>query len=138
MFEETGALANVNGVDKDALIVFDRVSRSEGDWASKRPLGGSPVMAPWKKPSGNGSRGLRSGLFSSSRAVLGRTGYTESFNEKLRDELLNGKIFTTLQEAKVLTEIWHREYNQVRPHSSLGYKPPSPGTISGPVSATAS
>ncbi len=65
-------------------------------------------------------------------------GYVESFNGKLRDELLNGEILTTLQEAKVLTEVWRREYNQVRPHSSLGYKPPAPETISGPLSATAS
>ena len=65
-------------------------------------------------------------------------GYVESFNGKLRDELLNGEIFTTLQEAKVLTEVWRRDYNQVRPHSSLGYKPPAPETISGPLSATAS
>ena len=53
-------------------------------------------------------------------------GYIESFNGKLRDELLNGEIFTTLTEAKVLTEGWRREYNQVRPHSSLGYTPPAP------------
>jgi transposase InsO family protein len=65
-------------------------------------------------------------------------GYVESFNGKLRDELLNGEIFTTQQEAKVLTEVWRREYNQVRPHSSLGYKPPAPETVSGPLSATAS
>ena len=65
-------------------------------------------------------------------------GYVESFNGKLRDELLNGEIFTTLQEAKVLTEVWRREYNQVRPHSSLGYKPPAPETVSRPLSATAS
>jgi transposase InsO family protein len=63
-------------------------------------------------------------------------GYIESFNGKLRDELLNGEIFTTLQEAKMLTEIWRREYNQVRPHSSLGYKPPAPETVSGTVSTT--
>ncbi len=65
-------------------------------------------------------------------------GYVESFNGKLRDELLNGEIFTTLQEAKVLTEVWRREYNQVRPHSSLGYKPPAPETVSGPLSVTVS
>ena len=65
-------------------------------------------------------------------------GYIESFNGKLRDELLNGEIFTTLTEAKVLTELWRREYNQVRPHSTLGYKPPAPETVSGPLSATAS
>jgi transposase InsO family protein len=56
-------------------------------------------------------------------------GYIESFNGKLRDELLNREIFTTLFEAKVLIEQWRREYNHVRPHSSLGYKPPVPETI---------
>ena len=56
-------------------------------------------------------------------------GYIESFNGKLRDELLNGEIFTTLLEAKVLTENWRREYNQTRPHSSLGYRPPAPEAI---------
>ncbi len=53
-------------------------------------------------------------------------GYIESFNGKLRDELLNREIFTTLMEAKVLIEKWRREYNGIRPHSSLGYKPPAP------------
>ena len=58
-------------------------------------------------------------------------GYIESFNGKLRDELLNGEIFETLKEAKVLIEDWRREYNEVRPHSSLGYKPPAPETLRG-------
>ena len=56
-------------------------------------------------------------------------GYIESFNGKLRDELLNREIFTTLWEAKVLIEGWRREYNEIRPHSSLGYRPPAPRTI---------
>ena len=56
-------------------------------------------------------------------------GYIESFNGKLRDELLNGEIFTTLLEAKVLIEEWRQQYNQIRPHSSLGYRPPAPETI---------
>jgi putative transposase len=65
-----------------------------------------------------------------------QNGSIESFNGQLRDELLNGEIFDTLREAKVLTERWRREYNQQRPHSSLGYRPPapeadSPGKISG-------
>ena len=47
-------------------------------------------------------------------------------NGKLREELLNGKIFTTLLEAKVLIENWRREYKTIRLHSSLGYKPPAP------------
>jgi putative transposase len=55
-------------------------------------------------------------------------GYIESFNGKLRDELLNGEIFITLLEAQVLIEQWRREYNEVRPHSSLGYRPPAPQT----------
>ena len=53
-------------------------------------------------------------------------GYIESFNGKLRDELLNGEIFTTLTEAQVLIEQWRRDYNQARPHSSLGNRPPAP------------
>ena len=56
-------------------------------------------------------------------------GYIESFNGKLRDEFLDREIFTTLEEAKVLIEQWRREYNQVRPHSSLGYRPPAPEAI---------
>ena len=56
-------------------------------------------------------------------------GYNESFNSKLRDELLNTEIFYTLKEAKVLIEKWRRHYNTVRPHSSLGYRPPAPGTV---------
>lgn len=51
---------------------------------------------------------------------------TESFNGKLRDELLNREIFSTLTEAKVLIEQWRKEYNQIRPHSSLGYRPMAP------------
>jgi len=56
-------------------------------------------------------------------------GYNESFNGKLRDELLNGEIFYTLKEAQVLIEQWRRHYNTIRPHSSLGYRPPAPETI---------
>jgi transposase InsO family protein len=57
------------------------------------------------------------------------TGYNESFNGKLRDELLNTEIFYTLKEAKVLIEQWRLHYNTIRPHSSLGYRPPAPETI---------
>ena len=56
-------------------------------------------------------------------------GYVERFNGKLRDELLNAEIFDTLLEARVLTERWRRDYNRVRPHSSLGYRPPAPEAI---------
>jgi transposase InsO family protein len=56
-------------------------------------------------------------------------GYIESFNGKLRDELLNREIFTTLEEAKVLIEEWRKEYNQVRPHSARNYRPLAPEAI---------
>jgi putative transposase len=53
-------------------------------------------------------------------------GYCESFNAKLRDELLNGEIFYSLREAQIIIEAWRRHYNEVRPHSALGYRPPAP------------
>jgi len=56
-------------------------------------------------------------------------GYVESFNGKLRDELLNGEIFYTMKEAKVLIESWRVHYNTVRPHSALGYRPPAPEAV---------
>ncbi|MBF0571491.1 MAG: IS3 family transposase, partial [Candidatus Omnitrophica bacterium] len=56
-------------------------------------------------------------------------GYIESFNGKLRNELLNREIFDTLYESQVLIERWRVEYNTIRPHSSLGYRPPAPETI---------
>jgi transposase InsO family protein len=56
-------------------------------------------------------------------------GYIESFNGKLRDELLKREIFMTLEEAKVLIEQWRKEYNQVRPHSARNYCPPAPEAI---------
>jgi len=59
-------------------------------------------------------------------------GYCESFNSKLRDELLNSEIFYSLAEAKVIIEVWRRYYNTERPHSSLGYKPPAPEAIAWP------
>jgi transposase InsO family protein len=56
-------------------------------------------------------------------------GYIESFNGKMRDELLNGEIFDTLLEAKILIERWRIHYNEMRPHSSLGYRPPAPEAV---------
>lgn len=53
-------------------------------------------------------------------------GYNESFNGRFRDEFLNGEVFYTLKEAQVLTEEWRHLYNHIRPHTSLGYKPPAP------------
>ena len=56
-------------------------------------------------------------------------GYVESFNGKLRDELLDREIFYTLQEVQVLTEEYRQTYNRIRPHSSLGYRPPAPQVV---------
>jgi len=56
-------------------------------------------------------------------------GYIESFNGKMRDELLNGEIFYSLKEARIIIEMWRNEYNTVRPHSALGYRPPVPTAI---------
>jgi putative transposase len=53
-------------------------------------------------------------------------GYCESFNSKLRDEFLNGEIFYSMKEIRVLAERWRVHYNTIRPHSSLGYRPPAP------------
>jgi len=56
-------------------------------------------------------------------------GYCESFNARMRDEFLNGELFGNMYEAKVLTDRWVKEYNTIRPHSSLGYKPPAPESM---------
>jgi transposase InsO family protein len=63
-------------------------------------------------------------------------GYNESFNGSLRDELLNGEIFYSLAETRVLIETWRRHYNTVRPHSSLGYLPPAPEAATPPLPAS--
>ena len=56
-------------------------------------------------------------------------GYNESFNGTLGEEVLKREIFYSLEEAKVLTEQWRREYNTIRPHSSLRYRPPAPEAL---------
>ena len=53
-----------------------------------------------------------------------QNGFIESFNSRLRDEFLNANIFRTLDEAKVLLEMWRKDYNNVRPHSSIDYQTP--------------
>ena len=63
-------------------------------------------------------------------------GYNESFNGKLRDEVLNGEIFYTLKEAQIIIERWRQEYNTFRPHSSLGYRPPAPEALLPPSDMT--
>lgn len=64
-------------------------------------------------------------------------GYNESFNGRLRDELLNGEVFYTLKEAQAIIEQWRNHYNHVRPHSSLGYKPPAPLAHASPAGYSA-
>jgi len=58
-----------------------------------------------------------------------KNGYCESFNSKLRDELVDGEIFYSLKEARIVIEAWRPHYNEVRPHSSLGYRPPAPAIL---------
>ncbi|GIT89304.1 hypothetical protein ROBYS_43200 [Roseobacter sp. OBYS 0001] len=58
-----------------------------------------------------------------------QNGFIESYNRKLRDELLNGEVFYSLREAQILIEQWRKHYNTKRPHSALGYRPPAPETI---------
>ena len=65
-------------------------------------------------------------------------GYCESFNSKLRDELLNGEIFYSLAEARTVIEAWRQHYNTRRPHSSLGYRPPAPQVVQWPAPPTGS
>lgn len=60
-------------------------------------------------------------------------GYCESFNSKLRDELLDGEIFYSLAEARIVIEAWRQHYNARRPHSSLGYRPPAPEVVQWPA-----
>ncbi len=56
-------------------------------------------------------------------------GYCESFNGRMRDELLNGEVFYSLREAQIIIERWRKHYNTKRPHSALGYRPPAPEVI---------
>ncbi len=62
-------------------------------------------------------------------------GYVESFNARLRDELLNGEIFYSLREAEIVIESWRRHHNAVRPHASLGYRPPAPEVLTPALTA---
>ena len=56
-------------------------------------------------------------------------GYCESFNARLRDELLNGEIFYSIKEAQIVIEQWRQHYNTIRPHDALGWRPPAPQSI---------
>jgi transposase InsO family protein len=72
------------------------------------------------------SRSFQSDARGRAEAFQATHGYCESFNNKLRDEFLNGEIFYSLKEIQVLAERWRVHYNTVRPHFSLGYRPPTP------------
>ena len=74
----------------------------------------------------------------SAEQIVSKLREAESFNSKLADELLEREIFYSLREARVLIERWRIEYNTVRPHSSLGYRPPAPASFAPewPASAT--
>jgi transposase InsO family protein len=73
------------------------------------------------------------GYFSSSALVVAAAGVARLIQNggRMRDELLSREIFYSLKEAQVLIEMWRKHYNTVRPHSSLGYRPPAPETIVG-------
>ena len=118
------------------LAKFFRVLRALGKCLSCKTLRGVPVHIR----SDNGSEFIAKKV----RQFLSRlsvkplfiepgspweNGYIESFNGKMRDELLLREIFYSLMEAQVLIEMWRKHYNTVRLHSSLGYKPPVPATV---------
>ncbi len=133
------------------LTVIDEFSRESLDIVVERKLGADDVLhcltdlfvthgPPEHIRSDNGSEFTAQAV----RQWLERTGvrtlyiepgspwengYCESFNSKLRDEVLDREIFYTLKEAQVLIERWRHEYNTFRPHSSLGYRPPAPEAI---------
>jgi len=116
--------------------------RCERSWSSARVIAAlADVMVmrgvPEHLRSDNGpefvARDLRQWLAATGAKTLyiepgspWENGYCESFNSKLRDEFLNGEIFYSMKEIRVLSERWRVHYNTVRPHSSLGYRPPAP------------
>jgi putative transposase len=118
--------------------------RSERRWSSAKVIEAlADVMVikgvPEHIRSDNGpefvARGLREWLAETGTRTLyiepgspWENGYCESFNSKLRDEFLNGELFYSIKEIRVLAERWRVHYNTVRPHSSLGYRPPAPET----------
>jgi len=113
-------------------------------WALWVPTSDSAFEERWvASESQASSADLASGRFEGAKTLFiepgspWENGYIESFNGKLRDELLNGEIFDTITEARVITERWRKHYNTRRPHSSLGYKPPTPETYIFPQAANA-
>src|SRR6202789_3801418 len=116
--------------------------RAERRWSSAKVIGALADVMVWKGVpehlrSDNGpefvAKDLRKWLADTGAKTLyiepgspWENGYCESFNSKLRDEFLNGALFYSIKELRVLAERWRVHYNTVRPHSSLGYRPPAP------------
>jgi transposase InsO family protein len=95
---------------------------------------GAPALRQWAGVYGNGDAQWLAAVDVETLFIEPgspwENGYVESFNGKLRDELLDREIFYTLTEPKIVIERWRREYNTIRPHSALGYRPPAPAAIS--------
>jgi transposase InsO family protein len=87
------------------------------------------VRSSWPKACRAGSEPWAQRPPTSSPASPWENGHVESFNARLRDELLDGEIFDSLREAEFILESWRRHYNTVRPHASLGYQPPAPEAL---------
>ena len=111
---------------KEAIDVFADLMEIHGIPEHIRADNG-PEMVAKKLRAWLARRGTKTGYITPGRPW--ENGYCESFNAKLRDELLNGELFYTLREAQVLIEQWRVHYNTIRPHSSLGYRPPAPETL---------
>jgi putative transposase len=104
LFLERGVLVHIRS-DNDSEFIAKKV-RKILSWLAVKPLCIEPGSPWWN-------------------------GCIESFNGKMLDELLSREIFYSLKEAQVLIEMWRKHYSTVRPHSSLGYRPPSPETVVG-------
>jgi putative transposase len=76
------------------------------------------ALAAWSE-----ERGVRLEFIQPGKPV--QNAYVESFNGRLRDECLNANWFTSLRDARRKIEEWRQDYNQQRPHSSLGYLSPA-------------
>jgi hypothetical protein len=116
--------------------------RTERRWSSAKVIGALADVMVWKGVpehlrSDNGpefvAKNLRKWLADTGAQTLyiepgspWENGYCESSNSKLRNEFLNGELFYSIKELRVLAERWRVHYNTVRPHSSLGYRPPAP------------
>jgi len=116
------ALVVARGMTAKAAAVVARVIAERGAPAHLRSDNGSEMIA----------RAMRAMLAAAGVETLyiepaapWENGYAESFNSKLRDELLECEEFGSLLEARVLAQQWQEQYNTARPHSALGYQTPA-------------